>query len=62
MADGLADFAFVAVRGGGVDEPEPVASAVRTACAVTSGGVWNTPKPSAGIWTPLFRVKFTASR
>jgi hypothetical protein len=56
VPDGLADFAFVAVRGGGVDEP--VASAVRTACAVMSGGVWNTPKPSAGIWTPLFRVTF----
>ena len=35
---------------------------MRTACAVTSGGVWNTPKPSAGIWTPLFRVKFMVIR
>jgi hypothetical protein len=25
---------------------------------VTSGGVWNTPKPRAGIWTLLFRVRF----
>ena len=32
---------------------EPVASAVRTACAMTSGGVWNIPKPSAGIRTSL---------
>jgi hypothetical protein len=23
---------------------------------VTSGGVWKTPSPSAGIWTPLFKV------
>ncbi len=34
----------------------PVASAASTAAAVSSGGVWKTPNPSAGITTPLFRV------
>src|ERR1700744_4789827 len=36
----------------------PVCKAVCTASAVTSGGVWNTPNPKAGISTPLFRVRF----
>ena len=31
-------------------------SADATALIVSSGGVWNTPKPSAGIVIPLFRV------
>src|SRR5947209_13880384 len=30
-------------------------SAARTASRVSSGGVWKTPKPSAGISTPLLR-------
>src|SRR4051812_7833282 len=34
----------------------PVAGAVSTAAAVCAGGVWKTPKPRAGISTPLFRV------
>ena len=25
---------------------------------MTSGGVWKTPKPRAGISTPLFKVRF----
>src|SRR3954451_2168319 len=39
----------------------PVARAVSTAAAVCSGGVWKTPKPRAGISTPLFRVMVGAS-
>src|SRR6201996_8745651 len=39
----------------------PVCSAVCTASVVSSGGVWNTPKPRAGISTPLFKVRFTGS-
>src|SRR6266851_4601466 len=35
----------------------PVLRAASTASAVCSGGVWNTPNPSAGIWTPLLRVR-----
>jgi hypothetical protein len=27
-----------------------------TACSVWSGGIWKTPNPRIGIWTPLFRV------
>ena len=51
-----AHLALVAVGGGGAISRYPITSAVRTASAVTSGGVWNTPKPSAGISTPLFEV------
>jgi len=32
----------------------PTLSAVSTAAAVSSGGLWKTPRPSAGIRTPLF--------
>ena len=35
----------------------PVASAAATASRVPSGGVWNTPKPNAGISTLLFKVR-----
>ena len=56
-ADGLADLALVAVRGGGVDVPVAgVAAPSSTAAIVSSGGVWKTPSPMAGISTPLFRV------
>src|SRR6266566_1627070 len=34
----------------------PAPSAALTASRVSSGGVWNTPRPSAGISTPLLRV------
>src|SRR6266511_5578917 len=34
----------------------PASSAARTASRVSSGGVWKTPRPSAGISTPLLRV------
>ena len=27
-----------------------------TACSVWSAGIWKTPNPRIGIWTPLFRV------
>jgi hypothetical protein len=55
-ADGLADLAFVAVGGRGVNQPVPVSSAACTASRVSSGGVWKTPRPSAGISTPLLRA------
>jgi hypothetical protein len=46
----LARLALVAVRGRGVDVAiGPVRTAVSTASAVSTGGVWKTPKPSAGI-------------
>ncbi len=32
-----------------------------TASRVSSGGVWNTPRPRAGIVTPLFRVRVDTS-
>src|SRR4051812_1770515 len=32
----------------------PAPSAARTASRVSSGGVWKTPRPSAGMSTPLF--------
>src|SRR6478735_5341423 len=35
----------------------PVDSAALTDSAVSAGGVWKTPKPRAGIVTPLLRVK-----
>ena len=35
----------------------PARIASPTAVAVSSGGVWNTPKPIAGSSTPLFRVR-----
>ena len=31
--------------------------AYATACAVSAGGIWKTPKPRTGICTPLFKVK-----
>ena len=34
----------------------PARSASVTASAVSSGGTWNTPKPSCGISTPLFSL------
>src|SRR5439155_24988514 len=34
----------------------PAPSAARTASRVSSGGVWKTPSPRAGISTPLLRV------
>src|SRR5271165_665129 len=34
----------------------PASSAARTASRVSSGGVWKTPRPSAGISRPLLRV------
>ena len=34
----------------------PTSSAASTAAVVSSGGVWNTPKPMAGISTPLLSV------
>ena len=52
----LADLALVAVGRRRVDVPVPRASAARTASRVSSGGVWKTPRPSAGISTPLLRV------
>jgi hypothetical protein len=35
----------------------PTSSADATAARVSSGGVWKTPSPRAGIVTPLFRVR-----
>ena len=55
-ADGVADAAFVAVGGGGVDVAVADAQGLSTATSVSSGGVWKTPKPMAGIVTPLLRV------
>jgi hypothetical protein len=48
--DCLSDLALVAVGRGGVDVTVAPASAERTATAsrVSSGGVWKTPRPSAG--------------
>jgi hypothetical protein len=40
----------------GLDEDFRAVDA-RAAAAVSSGGVWNTPKPSAGIRTPLLSVR-----
>ena len=54
--DRLTDLALVAVGGGGVDVAVAAARAASTASRVSSGGVWKTPKPSAGISTPLLRV------
>src|SRR5438045_1339062 len=34
----------------------PSTTAVWTALTVSSGELWNTPRPIAGIWTPLFSV------
>src|SRR5918997_4000851 len=34
----------------------PASRAVCTTCALSSGGTWNTPRPSCGICTPLFNV------
>jgi hypothetical protein len=36
----------------------PALIAEITACSVSAGGIWNTPKPSTGICTPLFNVMF----
>ena len=55
-ADAVADLTLVGVGGGGVDVPVAEAESVSTTVVVTSGGVWNTPRPRAGISTPLFRV------
>ena len=52
----LADLALVAVGRRGVDVPVPGAECARTASRVSSGGVWKTPRPRAGISTPLFSV------
>ena len=57
LRDGLADLPLVAVRRGGVDMAVADASAASTAARVSSGGVWNTPNPRAGIATPLFNVR-----
>src|SRR3954453_22720995 len=35
----------------------PLSSAASTAAVVSSGGLWNTPRPRAGIVTPLFSVR-----
>src|SRR4051794_15942257 len=35
----------------------PASSALRTASRVSSGGVWKTPRPRAGISTPLFSFR-----
>ena len=40
----------------------PVSRAVVTAAAVSSGADWKTPKPSAGIVTPLFNVSVRTMR
>ena len=55
--DGLADLALVAVRRGGVDVPVAGLSAASTAARVSSGGVWKTPSPRAGISMSLFSVR-----
>jgi hypothetical protein len=52
----LADLALVAVGRRGVDVAVPGVECARTASRVSSEGVWNTPRPSAGISTPLLRV------
>jgi len=57
LGHGLADLPLVPVRRGGVDVPVAGRQrAASTAARVSSGGVWNTPRPSAGISTPLLRV------
>jgi hypothetical protein len=52
--DGSADGRFVLVGLRGVEVA--VARASVTACSVWSGGIWKTPNPRIGIWTPLLRV------
>jgi len=54
--DGFADLALVAIGRRGVDVA--VSSVERDAdgVSVSSGGVWKTPRPSAGSSTPLLSV------
>ena len=54
-----ADLLLVAVHLGGVDVPVADLEGGRsTAAAVSAGSIWNTPKPSCGISTPLFSCMF----
>ena len=56
-ADAFADLALVAVGRGGVDVPvADLERGLDRGRWSRSGGVWKTPKPSAGRTTPLFRV------
>jgi len=59
--DGLADLALVAISRSCVDVSVAGGSAASTADRVSSGGVWNTPRPSAGSSTPLFSVSVETS-
>lgn len=55
----FSDFFCVEVALSGIDLAEPFCKASKTACFIFSFGIWNTPKPVAGILTPLFNVEYS---
>lgn len=54
LAYTFADFALVTVGSGCVDEAVSVLNGSADTSAVSSGLDWATPRPSAGIVSPLF--------
>lgn len=58
LADRVAHAALVRIRGRGVDQPVPGRKSRGDGLFRLVGRVWKTPKPRAGITTPLFKVRF----
>ena len=59
--DGLTDLPFVAVGRCGVDIAVPAVECGPDSVAGFGRGVWKTPRPSAGISTPLLSVMVSMS-
>jgi hypothetical protein len=56
VGDGPADGRFVAVRLRGVEVAVADGEGVGDGLLGLVGGIWKTPNPRIGIWTPLLRV------